>query len=72
MTYDELTEFGRLRKVNKLGPLSMFQRLVHDWKDKCTPRQTAEKVKRYVSAVANLLWSSLTFSRFEYGHNLPP
>ncbi|KAM7183233.1 putative glutamine dependent NAD+ synthetase [Rhypophila sp. PSN 637] len=31
MTYDELTTFGRLRKVNKLGPYGMFQRLVHDW-----------------------------------------
>lgn len=31
MTYDELTTFGRLRKVNKLGPYGMFQRLVHEW-----------------------------------------
>ena len=23
--------FGRLRKVNKLGPFGMFQRLVHEW-----------------------------------------
>jgi NAD+ synthase (glutamine-hydrolysing) len=25
----------------------MFKRLVHDWKDKCSPRETAEKVKRF-------------------------
>jgi hypothetical protein len=31
MTYDELTIFGRLRKVQKLGPYGMFQRLVHEW-----------------------------------------
>ncbi|KAK3312260.1 putative glutamine dependent NAD+ synthetase [Apodospora peruviana] len=31
MTYDELTTFGRLRKVHKLGPYGMFARLVHDW-----------------------------------------
>ena len=23
--------FGRLRKVSKLGPYGMFQRLVHEW-----------------------------------------
>ncbi|OCK86406.1 putative glutamine dependent NAD+ synthetase [Lepidopterella palustris CBS 459.81] len=58
MTYDELTIFGRLRKVNKLGPFGMFQRLVHEWgSDKnrgpddnaliYEPRQVAEKVKRF-------------------------
>lgn len=31
MTYDELTVFGRLRKDRKMGPLSMFQHLVHVW-----------------------------------------
>lgn len=34
MTYDELTEFGRLRKVYKCGPYSMFTKLVHTWSDK--------------------------------------
>lgn len=34
MTYDELTEFGRLRKVYKCGPYSMFTKLVHLWSDK--------------------------------------
>ncbi|KAH8668588.1 putative glutamine dependent NAD+ synthetase [Xylariales sp. PMI_506] len=58
MTYDELTTFGRLRKVNKLGPYGMFERLVHEWGPKAprskdgptpvyTPRQVAEKVKRF-------------------------
>jgi len=49
MTYDELTEFGRLRKVNKMGPLGMFLKLQHDWSvsGKCSPRETAEKVKRF-------------------------
>ncbi|KAJ4413385.1 hypothetical protein N0V85_003580 [Neurospora sp. IMI 360204] len=58
MTYAELTVFGRLRKLNKLGPFAMFQRLVHDWsadREKVegdeapfyTPRQVAEKVKRF-------------------------
>ncbi|KAK4113726.1 glutamine-dependent NAD(+) synthetase with GAT domain-containing protein [Canariomyces notabilis] len=58
MTYQELTIFGRLRKLNKLGPFAMFQRLVHDWSiDRertadddapyYTPAQVAEKVKRF-------------------------
>lgn len=58
MTYDELTTFGRLRKVDKLGPYGMFQRLVHEWGPNrprvgddatpvYTPKQVAEKVKRF-------------------------
>lgn len=58
MTYQELTIFGRLRKLNKLGPFAMFQRLVHDWSiDRerkpgddapyYTPAQVAEKVKKF-------------------------
>ena len=58
MTYQELTIFGRLRKLNKLGPFGMFQRLVHDWsidrertaEDDApyyTPAQVADKVKKF-------------------------
>jgi len=58
MTYQELTIFGRLRKLNKLGPFAMFQRLVHDWSidrertpdddaPAYTPAQVAEKVKKF-------------------------
>ncbi|TVY65710.1 Glutamine-dependent NAD(+) synthetase, partial [Lachnellula suecica] len=58
MTYDELTTFGRLRKVNKLGPYGMFEKLVHEWgKDRIRSEgddgpsyelaQIAEKVKRF-------------------------
>ena len=45
MTYDELSTFGICRKVLKLGPFGMFQRLVHDWKDKLNPFEVATKVK---------------------------
>ncbi|TKW52135.1 Glutamine-dependent NAD(+) synthetase [Colletotrichum tanaceti] len=58
MTYQELTIMGRLRKVNKLGPYGMFQRLVHDWSidrkrgpeddaPAYEPSQTADKVKKF-------------------------
>lgn len=39
MTYAELSIFGRLRKVAKAGPYSMFCKLLNMWKDSCTPRQ---------------------------------
>ncbi|KAF9967030.1 glutamine-dependent NAD(+) synthetase [Mortierella alpina] len=47
MTYDELTEFGRLRKVYKCGPYSMFTKLVHLWSDKLEVADIAIKVKRF-------------------------
>jgi NAD+ synthase (glutamine-hydrolysing) len=31
MTYDELSVFGRLRKIEKCGPFSMFGKLVQEW-----------------------------------------
>lgn len=47
MTYYELSRFGRLRKESKLGPYGMWQRLVHEWKDEYSPREVADKVKRF-------------------------
>lgn len=31
MTYEELTRFGKLRKINRCGPVSMFKSLVQEW-----------------------------------------
>ncbi|KAI9509770.1 NAD+ synthase [Russula earlei] len=47
MTYDELSEFGRLRKVEKCGPYSTFTKLVHAWGSRLSPREIAEKVKLF-------------------------
>ncbi|XP_013392371.1 glutamine-dependent NAD(+) synthetase [Lingula anatina] len=47
MTYDELSVYGRLRKQAFCGPYSMFGKLVHTWKETCTPRQVASKVKHF-------------------------
>ncbi|GJE90327.1 glutamine-dependent NAD(+) synthetase [Phanerochaete sordida] len=47
MTYDELSVFGRLRKVDKCGPYSMFTKLVHEWGSFLSPTQVAEKVKKF-------------------------
>lgn len=56
ITYAELTAFGKLRKVSKLGPYSCFRRLLNDWKTdrpekegddapRMTPREIANKTK---------------------------
>ncbi|KAI0472624.1 glutamine-dependent NAD(+) synthetase with GAT domain-containing protein [Xylariaceae sp. FL0804] len=49
MTYEELSVFGILRKVDKLGPWSTYLRLLSDWKHRpgYGPRQIAEKVMRF-------------------------
>ncbi|KAF8826059.1 hypothetical protein HHX47_DHR6000466 [Lentinula edodes] len=39
MTYDELSVFGRLRKVEKCGPYSTFTKLVHEWGGFLSPLQ---------------------------------
>ncbi|XP_075401339.1 glutamine-dependent NAD(+) synthetase isoform X2 [Tenrec ecaudatus] len=49
MTYSELSVYGRLRKVAKMGPYSMFCRLVTLWRERYSPRQVAEKVQRFFS-----------------------
>ncbi|KAF8202233.1 hypothetical protein BJ912DRAFT_1110105 [Pholiota molesta] len=47
MTYDELSVFGRLRKIEKCGPYSTFTKLVHEWGSFLSPIQIAEKVKLF-------------------------
>lgn len=39
MTYDELSAFGRLRKVEKCGPVSMFTKLLQEWGAFLSPMQ---------------------------------
>uniref|UniRef100_A0A2K5WZL4 Glutamine-dependent NAD(+) synthetase n=1 Tax=Macaca fascicularis TaxID=9541 RepID=A0A2K5WZL4_MACFA len=47
MTYAELSVYGKLRKVAKMGPYSMFCKLLGMWRHVCTPRQVADRVKRF-------------------------
>ena len=46
MTYEELSHFGRLRKVARCGPVSMFQNLLSAWRH-LSPAEIAVKVKRF-------------------------
>jgi NAD+ synthase (glutamine-hydrolysing) len=47
MTYDELGWFGRLRKLSRCGPVSMFRKLCVVWGDQYTPREIGQKVQRF-------------------------
>lgn len=45
MTYAELSIYGKLRKIAKAGPYSMFCKLINLWKEICTPREVMYKKK---------------------------
>ncbi|KAM5571237.1 glutamine-dependent NAD(+) synthetase [Rosa sericea] len=47
MTYEELSVYGRLRKIFRCGPMSMFKNLCYRWGAKLTPQEVAEKVKHF-------------------------
>uniref|UniRef100_A0A1D1Z5U3 Glutamine-dependent NAD(+) synthetase n=1 Tax=Anthurium amnicola TaxID=1678845 RepID=A0A1D1Z5U3_9ARAE len=47
MTYEELSAYGRLRKIFRCGPVSMFQNLCHKWCGRLTPSEVADKVKHF-------------------------
>ncbi|KAI9488637.1 hypothetical protein BDB00DRAFT_877212 [Zychaea mexicana] len=47
MSYTELSQFGRLRKVERCGPFSMFYKLLHEWGQDLRPTEVAAKVKRF-------------------------
>ena len=46
MSYDDLGIYGKLRKIHRCGPLSMFQRLSHEW-NHLSASAIADKVKRF-------------------------
>ena len=45
-SYEELGVFGRLRKVERCGPVSMMRRLLGAWRE-LSPAVIADKVKRF-------------------------
>lgn len=50
MTYEELSVFGKLRKVDKCGPKAMFMKLYHEWSQppyNYSAEVIADKVKRF-------------------------
>lgn len=51
LAYDELAVLGRLRKVERCGPLETFERLVATWTH-LPPAEVAAKVRRFFRAYA--------------------
>ncbi|OMO79802.1 Carbon-nitrogen hydrolase [Corchorus capsularis] len=47
MTYEELSVYGRLRKISRCGPVTMFKNLCYKWGARLTPSEVAEKVKHF-------------------------
>jgi NAD+ synthase (glutamine-hydrolysing) len=48
LTYDELSTFGVLRKVEKLGPWSCYLKLLVEWQELgYSPSQVANKVQKF-------------------------
>lgn len=45
MTYEELSLFGRLRKIERCGPFAMYEKLVDLWGRRISIREVANKVK---------------------------
>lgn len=41
MTYDELSVFGRMRKVEKCGPFAMYTKLLQEWGNKLPPEEVS-------------------------------
>ncbi|KAL7149826.1 hypothetical protein ABFS83_05G067300 [Erythranthe nasuta] len=47
MTYEELSVYGRMRKIFRCGPVSMFKNLCYKWGTKLTPVEIGDKVKHF-------------------------
>lgn len=47
MTYEELSWYGRLRKLGRCGPLAMYEKLWDLWQDRLRPSEVALKVKYF-------------------------
>jgi NAD+ synthase (glutamine-hydrolysing) len=46
MTYSELSDYGKLRKISRFGPVSMFNHLLCLWPS-LSPSTICSKVKRF-------------------------
>ncbi|KAG2313877.1 hypothetical protein Bca52824_016999 [Brassica carinata] len=51
MTYEELSVYGRMRKIFQCGPVSMFKNLCYKWGTKVSPAEIAEKMKYIIKSL---------------------
>lgn len=47
MTYEEISTMAKLRAEDCMRPIAMFERLLVDWRDEKTPRETAGLIKKF-------------------------
>jgi NAD+ synthase (glutamine-hydrolysing) len=74
MTYDELSVFGRLRKVEKCGPYSMFTKLVREWGSVFSPIQVGSFIHVVLRAgrraeLVSQIAEKVKLFYFEYARN---
>mmetsp|Transcript_14531 Transcript_14531/g.25481 ORF Transcript_14531/g.25481 Transcript_14531/m.25481 type:complete len:725 (-) Transcript_14531:171-2345(-) len=52
VSYPDLSIFGRLRKIQRLGPVGMARHCIALWKDRMSPSAAAAKVKHFFTYYA--------------------
>jgi NAD+ synthase (glutamine-hydrolysing) len=73
MTYDELTWYGRLRKLHRCGPLSMYRKLIGLWADRgLSPVDVAGKVKFFFRMYAINRHKMTTLTPSYHAENYSP
>jgi NAD+ synthase (glutamine-hydrolysing) len=71
MTYDELSIYGKLRKVSRCGPVTMFVKLLEVWSH-LTPLVIADKVKRFFKYYAINRHKMTTLTPSYHAENYSP
>lgn len=74
MTYEELTWYGRLRKLQRCGPVSMFNKLASIWKYSrgFSPAEVAQKVKYFFRMYAVNRHKMTTLTPSYHAENYSP
>lgn len=71
MTYAELGVYGRLRKIERTGPLLMYERLCSEWPD-LPRREVAEKVKHFFRSYSYNRHKMTTLTPSYHAENYSP
>lgn len=72
MTYEELSIFGRLRKISRCGPVSMMRQLLQQWSHLHSPATIAEKVKHFFRCYAINRHKATTLTPAYHAENYSP
>lgn len=73
MTYDELTWYGKLRKLRRCGPYSMYYKLLSIWKEReLSPAVIATKVKFFFRMYAINRHKMTTLTPSYHAENYSP